>query len=605
MGDFLPIVISEGVSVDAPVRRLPVGAARSVAVEGLSVRSVVALGWSGPLPRLQPAEERVLPIHYGAPDSLCQIWGLRIPRAWHRANQVGPTTVLVTGGIGPEGPTDTLESYQTDGPSGERPRPLYEGAAVGHTATVLPDGRLLVAGGARPTFQGGDGARQRARLYLPSGEPDGGVLLLEGGPRALHADVVLGDGQVLLTGGCNRLEPIVPGQAPSCPATAVLASSVRYDREGAFVLGPTLRRPRFRHQAFALPDGRVLLVGGLTVDPMGRRLVPADEAEVLDPLAAPGGVGGTPAGQALAPAVLLPTGTLLWTGPGGAEAGGVLVPGGESVAVSPTVPRSGATLTALLDGTALLIGGRDATGALVGAVELYEGGRFRVLSDSLARIGHAALSLPDGTALVLGGLTAEGMPTPLVSRFVHALRVPDATPPPWPLPPEATGWIVAARPDEVTFDGEELRIDAAAPAEDRPRALALLGGVQWAQGELTVWASASSQASPRGGAALVHHFLNDRTLHFVRLVAEQPVALMRVRGQAVEAVPGCSGPPVAAERMGAGIAVSLRLRQGELAVALDGEPWWQCRPELPERGAVGFASLGGLVRFRAFALVRQ
>src|SRR5262249_49966685 len=109
LGDFAPVVVSDGVSPDVTPRRLPLGAARSVSVEGLTVRDVAALGWSGPLPAAQPGETITVPVLYGAPDSLCQVWGLRIPRAFHRATLVAPGQVLVTGGLDPDGPADTME----------------------------------------------------------------------------------------------------------------------------------------------------------------------------------------------------------------------------------------------------------------------------------------------------------------------------------------------------------------------------------------------------------------------------------------------------------------------------------------------------------------
>lgn len=611
LGDFAPTVVSDGVSPEVPPRRLGLGLARSVAVEGLSARGVVALGWSGPLPAPQPGETLPVPVLYGAPDSLCQVWGLRIPRAFHRATLVAPGRVLVTGGVTPEGPADSMEPYWPGSPEGQRTMPLYEGAAIGHSATAIGEGqgggRVLIAGGARPGPAAADNARQRARLYNERGEPEEGVLLLEGGPRALHAAVRLpraATATVFLSGGCARLDPLPAGKAPTCPAASVLDTTVRWDEQLGFVPGPSLLRPRFGHESFALADGRVLLVGGTTVDPATKKLTPALDTEVLDPGAAPGARPGVAAGRAGTPAALLPTESVLWAAPTTADPTGVLVPGEGEAKVAPAVPRLGATLSVLPDGAALLVGGREGVngdGAVVSAVELYEGGAFRTLPDALPRVGHAALPLPDGTVLLVGGLTEAGATSPLVSRFIHSLRVPDATPPPWPVAAAELGWIGARRPDRARFDGAELVVEAPAAAP-RPE-LALLSGVRWAGGELRVTATLRLGAPDGGGAAVVLGHEGDRRFVFLRLAPGQPLGLWRVTG-GIAPDPGCVGAPVSIAELAEGAALTLRLRGGELSVRVGAQERLRCRPELPERGALGLGSLGGQAAFRALSLSR-
>jgi N-acetylneuraminic acid mutarotase len=74
---------------------------------------------------------------------------------------------------------------------------------VAHTATVLPDGRVLIAGG-----QAGDGSYlATAELYNPATNywaPAGQMSRARGG----HTDALLRDGQVLVIGGQDSNEPL-------------------------------------------------------------------------------------------------------------------------------------------------------------------------------------------------------------------------------------------------------------------------------------------------------------------------------------------------------------------------------------------------------------
>jgi hypothetical protein len=610
-GDFPETVATATLGPEAaPLRLLvPQGeVVRSVGVEGLSPRQVVALGWSGPIPETPAGGQRVVPVVYGAPDSLCQVASLRTPRAYHRATLVGDGQVLVTGGLSPEGPTDTLERHSTT--SGEifRALPTYEGAAIGHSATALPDGKLLLAGGARPEPGRADAARSRARVYRVDGEPQGGVLLLEGGARALHGAVALPDGQVFLSGGCSRVEALAPGGVPSCAAGQVLDTSVRYDREGNFVIGPLLAQPRYGHETHALPDGRVLLSGGYTV--AAGKVVPALQAEVLDPLAPARTRAGVLAGRSGGGSALLPGGGLLWADSGGGDgqAGGLLLPQ-EGALPGPPAPvsaRRDALLVALPDGAALLSGGRDGAGALAPALELYEAGRYRVLDDALPVIGHAAVPLPDGTLLLTGGLVGKGLvPSTQVMRFIHSLRVPDATPPAWPMAPsEGPRWVAARRPDRVQFDGTTLLLSSdGAGAAGRPGELALLAGPRLLGGELTVEAAMRASGPKPVGLALVLGHKGDGDYHFVRLQPGLDVALLRVERAAVTEVGGCQRRPLPPDALRQPAAVRLRLSASGLSVWVGEEEHLRCQVAVG-RGGIGLGSLGGVAQFRELKLQR-
>lgn len=72
-------------------------------------------------------------------------------------------------------------------------------------------------------------------------------------PRIWHTATLLPDGTVLIAGGYTR----VGGNSSQTATTEI------YDpATGSFTSGPTMKQGRFSHSATLLSDGRVLFVGG-------------------------------------------------------------------------------------------------------------------------------------------------------------------------------------------------------------------------------------------------------------------------------------------------------------------------------------------------------
>ena len=361
-------------------------------------------------------------------------------------------------------------------------------ARAGHTATLLQDGRVLVAGGVLPPRS----SSERHDWYLQVASPDGAELYdsrtgewSRAAPlstnRIGHTATLLADGRVLVVGGetsyhyalfrngtAEIFDPATGAWTPTgsmistrwpTTATATLLPSGKvlvaggwamdaypfggelYDpRTGEWTAVGELVTGRYQHTASGLANGKVLLASGVVDDMTGTT---GSAAELYDPATG----SWTPTGNARfsraahASTVLLDGRVLVSGGysmepapPGGYYSVGSL---GSSEIYDPdsgqwtTVPdleamRFQHTATLLSDGAVLTVGGRAPLGdthrislasyfrltySTLDSVELRPGGAQRsVAIGSLneARFGHTATLLPDGSVLVVGGLGGDG-----------------------------------------------------------------------------------------------------------------------------------------------------------------------------------------------------
>ena len=128
-----------------------------------------------------------------------------------------------------------------------------------HTATLLHDGRVLIAGGFVCCVVEGQTASETssasAELYDPvtgNFTPTGSMEVA----RALHQATLLPDGRVLVSGGF--------GTDPSSPGAPGPEQAEVYDpATGTFAAAGDLQIGRSLHSAILLTDGRVLVVGGV------------------------------------------------------------------------------------------------------------------------------------------------------------------------------------------------------------------------------------------------------------------------------------------------------------------------------------------------------
>jgi hypothetical protein len=277
--------------------------------------------------------------------------------------------------------------------SGFRSTGSLSQARLRHTATLLPNGKVLVAGGGYgPDLVDGYWVADRAELFDPTtgSFSSAGVVSRDG-----HTAALLLDGDVLLAGGetgwSDRF-PIVSGTADLERATS-----------GLFEPTGNMFTERESHAAVLLSDGQVLVTGG--VIPSGISWQALQEAELYDPGS---GTFATVAKMNVARAghtvTLLPNGKVLIAG-GGYQGGGDTAELFEPATGSFTLTgrmsaaRSSHTATLLPNGKVLIAGGGQ-------TAELYDPvtGLFTPTgSMATPRFWHTATMLPDGTVLVAGG----------------------------------------------------------------------------------------------------------------------------------------------------------------------------------------------------------
>jgi N-acetylneuraminic acid mutarotase len=216
---------------------------------------------------------------------------LNVARSFHSATLLSSGRVLVVGGQA-QNQTVFLSSAELYDPSSGGwtlvPNVLSQ-ARSSHTASVLPGGKVLIAGGRGP------GTFATTAIYDPSSGANGswsaGPSMLT--PRQWHTATLLRDGRVLLVGGLSNggvsaelYDPIANSWAAAAAtdfrsqhtATLLPTGKVLVAGGGGFSgtsvaevydpsndswsLAPSMLEPRTGHSATVFLDGRVLVAGG-------------------------------------------------------------------------------------------------------------------------------------------------------------------------------------------------------------------------------------------------------------------------------------------------------------------------------------------------------
>jgi N-acetylneuraminic acid mutarotase len=149
-------------------------------------------------------------------------------------------------------------------------------ARQGHTATLLGDGTVLIAGGDEPDSAGQLTALDSLELYDPQTQRFTLLPATLSHPRSTHTATLLADGRVLLLGGYNLSETVVATADIFDPAT------------GSVTPAAPMSAARTQHTATLLADGRVLAVAGTSKfdvdDVLGSLAETQTSAEVYNPV---------------------------------------------------------------------------------------------------------------------------------------------------------------------------------------------------------------------------------------------------------------------------------------------------------------------------------
>jgi len=264
-----------------------------------------------------------------------------------------------------------------------------------HTATLLKDGRVLIAGGDYAPNPSGLPTLATAELY----DPSTGEFSITGSmttPRELHTATLLPDGRVLITGGRKYIA--------SGSLITSLASAELYDPvTGIFTATVDMNEAFDAHTATLLNNGKVLINGGSIL----RR---ETRPELFDPAA--GTFSTVEMASERGKTVRLFDGRIFIVG-GPYSSTGLLYDPATNTAQSlgplaQSFPVFGQTATLLPSGKVLIAGGFTPPYGddVLGHAEVFDpdSGTFQTTASLVVAVGgHEAIRLPAGLVLIVGG----------------------------------------------------------------------------------------------------------------------------------------------------------------------------------------------------------
>jgi N-acetylneuraminic acid mutarotase len=273
-----------------------------------------------------------------------------------------------------------------------------------HTATRLPDGRVLVTGGTKGSWYTPPGPQVLASAELYD-EATGQWTAAKpmSAPRTGATATLLANGRVLVAGG-----------------TADGSTEIYDPASDTWTPADGLSYPRSGHSATLLPDGTVMVAGGTNAG------APIDYVETYLPAENlwdyEGRLGQARTGHFATP--VGPSSALFIGGWGPSPLATAQIVrrrvGPPSPAGVMSTPRAMFGAAVLDDGRVLVAGGMG--DIRLSSAELYDPVRnlwSGADSMTVPRVGHAAVRLPDGRVLFAGGWSSTGTFWPIKTTEVY------------------------------------------------------------------------------------------------------------------------------------------------------------------------------------------
>ncbi len=207
-----------------------------------------------------------------------------VDRASHTATVLPNGRVLVVGGVdGTLAAPDPQSTYAIFDPlANSWAGPTAMPGAINrfnHTANLMRDGRVLICGG-----QNAGGALNSCAVYDPVADTmTGGITMITG--RTLHTATMLFNGDIFFTGGFSaavtpQFMPLSERFRPDTTTTCASASP-----SPCFMSAGPLNEGRAYHTATAMGNGKVLIVGGKNAQDVGKSRGFLTTVEIYDPIA--------------------------------------------------------------------------------------------------------------------------------------------------------------------------------------------------------------------------------------------------------------------------------------------------------------------------------
>jgi uncharacterized protein (TIGR03437 family) len=352
-------------------------------------------------------------------------------RQYHTATLLIGGEVLIAGGYALQPGWPVFASAELFSPRDGKFLPISGGMTTprtGHTATLLPDGTVLIVGGDGSSGTAlGVSSQASAELYDPGNQhfkKTGSMTT----PRTSHTATLLKDGRVLITGGMNSNEK---GEQTS------LSSAELYDPStGRFTATGSMKQARSASSATLLASGKVLISSYFNYNlPDNDDL---EHAELYDPATGTFSLTARAAYPEfelrVASSSLLASGDVLNTLQDQCDPDDLAElyhPSTETFdEIAKTSGIRGYTTATVLPDGKVFLAGQDFSRheSPYASAELYDPltGKFSTQVPTASEAGHTATLLADGTLLLAGGWICCGQ----TISSAEIYRPPVLTPPP-------------------------------------------------------------------------------------------------------------------------------------------------------------------------------